>query len=80
MILKLYNTSDSNNTIGKTLVDEETFNITFKGTFDIMNPIVMLKSNIPILKNNAQIPEFGRYYFITSIQILPNKIYELFRM
>ena len=78
MILKLYNTSDSNNTIGKTLVDEETFNITFKGTFDIMNPIVILKSNIPILKNYAQIPEFGRYYFITSIQILPNKIYELF--
>ena len=78
MILKLYNTSDSNNTIGKTLVDEETYDITFKGTFDIMNPIVILKSDVPILKNYAQIPEFGRYYFITSIQILPNKIYELF--
>lgn len=78
MILKLYNTSDSNNTIGKTLVDEETYDITFKGTFDIMNPIVILKSDVPVLKNYAQIPEFGRYYFITSIQILPNKIYELF--
>ena len=78
MILKLYNTSDSNNTIGKTLIDEETFNITFKGTFDIMNPIVLLKSNAPILKNYAYIPEFNRYYFIISIQILPNKIYELF--
>jgi len=78
VILKLYNTSDSNNTIGKTLVDEETFNITFKGTFDIMNPVVILKSIIPIIKNYAYIPEFSRYYFITSIQIQPNNIYELF--
>ena len=78
MILKLYNTTDSNNTIGKTLTDEETFDITFKDTVNIINPIVVLKSNVPILKNYAQIPEFGRYYFITSIQILHNKIYELF--
>ena len=78
MILKLYNTTDSNNTIGKTLTDEEIFNITFKDTFDIVNPIVRLKSDTPILKNYAYIPEFDRYYFITSIQIEPNKIYELF--
>ena len=78
VILKLYNTSDSNNTIGKTLTDEETFDITFKDTFNIINPVIVLKSNTPILKNYAQIPEFGRYYFITSIQIEPNKIYELF--
>ena len=78
MILKLFNTTDSNNTIGKTLTDEETFNITFKDTFDIISPIVILKSDTPILKNYAQIPEFGRYYFITSIQIQPNNIYKLF--
>ena len=78
MILKLYNTSDSNNTIGKTLTDEETFNITFKGEFDIINPIILLKSDTPILKNYAYIPEFNRYYFIISIQIQPNKVYELF--
>ncbi len=78
MVLKLFNTTDSNNTIGKTLTDEQTFDITFKDTFDIINPIVMLKSDVPILKNYAQIPEFGRYYFITSIQIRPNGIYKLF--
>ena len=78
MILKLYNTSDSNNAVGKTLIDEETFNITFKERFDIINPIIRLKSDAPILKNYAYIPEFNRYYFITSIQIQPNKIYELF--
>lgn len=78
MILKLYNTTDSNNTIGKTLQEEEIYNITFKDTFDIINPVVMLKSDVPIIKNYAQIPEFGRYYFVTSIQIQPNKIYKLF--
>lgn len=78
MILKLFNTTDSNNTIGKTLTDEQTFDITFKETFDITNPIVMLKSNVPILKNYAYIPELGRYYFITSTQVQPNKIYQLY--
>lgn len=78
MIIKLFNTTDSNNTIGKTLTDEQTFDITFKDTFDIINPIVMLKSDVPIIKNYAYIPEFGRYYFITSIQIQPNKIYKLY--
>jgi len=78
MIIKLFNTTDSNNTIGKTLTDEQTFDITFKDTFDIINPVVLLKSDVPITKNYAQIPEFGRYYFITSIQIQPNKIYKLF--
>jgi len=78
MIIKLFNTTDSNNTIGKTLTDEQTFDITFKDTFDIINPIVVLKSDVPILKNYAYIPEFGRYYFITSIHIQPNKIHKLF--
>lgn len=78
MIIKLFNTTDSNNTIGKTLTDEQTFDITFKDIFDIINPIVLLKSDVPIIKNYAYIPEFGRYYFITSIQIQPNKIYKLY--
>jgi len=78
MIIKLFNTTDSNNTIGKTLTDEQTFDVTFKDTFDILNPIVMLKSDVPILKNYAHIPEFGRYYFVTSIHIQPNKIHKLF--
>lgn len=77
MILKLFNTTDSNNTMGKTLTDEQTFDITFKETFDIINPVVMLKSDVPILKNYAYLPELARYYFITSIQVQPNKIYRL---
>lgn len=77
MILKLYNTSDSNNTIGKTLTDEQTFDITFKDAFDILNPVILLKSSTPILKNYAYLPELERYYFITSIQVQPNKIYRL---
>ena len=78
MILKLYNTSDSNNTIGKTLTDEQTFDITFKDTFDILNPVILLKSSTPILKNYAYLPELARYYFITSTQVQPNKIYRLY--
>lgn len=78
MILKLYNTSDSNNTIGKTLKDEEIYDITFKDTFDILTPVILLKSSTPILKNYAHLPELARYYFITSVQVQPKEIYKLF--
>lgn len=77
MIVKLYNTKDSNNTINKTLTDETEFKIMFKGQADIINPVVKLKSKTPILFNYGYIPDFKRYYFINNIIIEPNGIYTL---
>lgn len=77
MIIQLFNTSDSNNTINKTLTDETEFKIKFKGQADIINPIVKLKSKDPILFNYGYIPDFKRYYFINNIVIEPNGIYTL---
>lgn len=77
MIIKLFNTSDSNNTINKTLTNETEFNIKFKGQADIINPVVKLQSETPILFNYGYIPDFKRYYFINNIVIEPNEIYRL---
>lgn len=77
MEIKLYNTKDSNNTINKTLTDEVVFDITFKDTANVINPIVKINSEIPLLYNYAYIENFGRYYFINNINVMPNKIYIL---
>lgn len=77
MIMKMYNTNDSNNTINKTLANETEFNIKLKGDTSITQPIVVLHSNNIILFNYAYIPEFNRYYFVDKIELFPNGIYSI---
>lgn len=77
MIMKMYNTSDSNNTINKTLANETEFNIKLKGDTSITRPVVVLHSNSIILFNYAYIPEFNRYYFVDKIELFPNDIYNI---
>lgn len=77
MIMKMYNTSDSNNTINKTLANETEFNIKLKGDTSITQPIVVLYSNNIILFNYAYIPEFHRFYFVDKIELFPNGIYNI---
>lgn len=77
MIIKLYNTSDTNNTINKSLENEKQYNIKFKGIADIKNPVVILNSETFVNYNYAYIPDFNRYYFINNVEIQPNNIYKL---
>ena len=77
MIMKMYNTTDSDNTMGKTLTDETEFNIKLKGNTSITQPVVVLHSNNIILFNYAYIPEFNRYYFVDKIELFPNGIYNI---
>lgn len=77
MIMRMYNTSDSNNTINKTLANETEFNIKLKGDTSITQPVVVLHSNNIILFNYAYIPEFNRYYFVDKIELFPNGIYNI---
>lgn len=77
MEIKLYNTKSENNTINKTLENETSFTIRFKGVADIKNPVVILNSSTFLNFNYAYIPDFKRYYFIENIEIQPNNIYTL---
>ncbi len=78
MIIKLYNTRSSNNTINKVLQNEQEFNITFKDTADINNPVIKLYSKDLLLYNYAYIPDFKRYYFISNITTTPKNVYILY--
>lgn len=76
--IKLYNTSDANNVICKTLEDETTVtDVRFKQSTDIMNPTLALKLDSYPNFNYCYIEEFSRYYFIDSITVTPNNVYEV---
>lgn len=77
MIIKLYDTSSSNNVVNKVLENEQSFEIKFKDRTDIVNPVVILKSDTLILSNYAYIPDFNRYYFVDKIELFPNKVYNI---
>lgn len=77
MLMKLYTTKTPNNTIGKVLENETEYNIKFKAQADRTKPVVVLMSEIMIDFNYAYIPDFNRYYFVESIEVTPNKIYNI---
>lgn len=74
MEIRLYNTTDSNNTINKKLTGEKIYNVIFKDNANIINPTIKIRTNDIITFNYAYIPTFNRYYFINDIDIEPNRI------
>ena len=77
MLMKLYTTKTPNNTIGKVLENETEYNIKFKSQADRTKPVVVLMNETMIDFNYAYIPDFNRYYFVESIEVTPNKIYNI---
>ena len=77
MLMHLYSTKAPNNSIGKVLENKTEFNIKFKAQADRTKPVVVLSSETMIDFNYAYIPDFNRYYFVESIEVTPNKIYNV---
>lgn len=77
MELILYNCLDSNNTINKTVTDEEVLDVNLKERTNITNPIIKLRSKTFINKNYCFIPTFDRFYFIEDVTFLSNDIQEI---
>ena len=63
MKLYLYKTSDSYNTIGKTLTDVKTIDINLKNNVDLYNPsLILINDDIYKTVNYAKL--LDRYYFV----------------
>lgn len=75
MVVKLYNTPSDNNVIGKELNDEMVLdNVKLKDATDVMNPVLVLKTEDTFNYNYCFVPKFNRYYFVRNIQVTPNHI------
>lgn len=78
MLIKLYDCTDSYNTINKTLTGEIERDIRLKDKVNIITPIITLKSSSIINKNYCFIPSFNRYYFIQDVIIVNDNIQEIY--
>lgn len=77
MLISLYNTTDSNMIINKTLTNKVDYDIKIKDNVSLINPVIILKTETLITSNYAYIPNFNRYYYIENIEVFPNDIYNL---
>lgn len=67
VLLTLYKTISSNNTINKVLTDPMNLHINLKRDFDISNPSILLNIEGDIKGfNYASIPDLNRLYFISK--------------
>lgn len=48
-----------------------------RDSFDILNPIITVRSKTNITANYCYIPVFGRYYFIEGVRVESNDKYEI---
>lgn len=77
MQIKLYNTTDDNIKVNKTLSDEVVYNIKIKAETSIIEPTIILQTENYITSNYAYIEHFNRYYYIENIVVFPSNIYNI---
>lgn len=75
MELQLFKTKEAINTMNKEKILVDTFEISFKSQTDILTPYIKIYYPEQIeLVNYAFIPELNRYYHITNVEPMNNKI------
>ena len=77
MDIKFFQNSSEKNKIGKTLTNETTVSGTLRETTDIINPVVLIEAENLTGFNYAQIPTFGRYYFIERMEVVREDLWRV---
>ena len=67
MQVEFYHTSDNANTINKTLQPVNTVDIIFRQAVNEATPFIIMNKNKLTGSNYVHIPNFNRYYFISSV-------------
>lgn len=75
--IMLNNSEDAK--INKNITTIASLSGTLKNETSIMNPTILMEGNVSSIAgcNYMYIPEFGRYYFITDVRSIRNKLYEI---
>lgn len=75
MTVYLYNVSINPIVLNKNIGTGDQYSCTIKDNLDVLNPVLELDFNSSTLsKNYMYIPDLGRFYFITSIEIINHVI------
>lgn len=73
----LYKTDNRNNVLAKGLTNELKLNGTLRENTVITAPVITVEISGAFDYNYAYIADFGRYYFISKIEIQRNKLFRL---
>lgn len=76
MEIRLYNTSDDRIVVNKTLTDELILEGTLKESLNVLSPSVMVTVDVSEY-NYMYIPEFERYYYINSVEVIKNGLWQI---
>lgn len=77
MQIQILTTSSPNNYLNKTIESIGTYDCVFKEDSSILNPTIIIENvSLSILKNAnyCYIQTFGRYYYISNVEIMRGKI------
>ena len=77
MNIVLYVNNSEQNKINKSLSNPVTFTGVLKEETNIINPVILMEVDNPYNYNYAFIPEFNRYYFISNITSVNNKMWRI---
>lgn len=78
MNISLYQTSSSNNTLFKSLASEKTLQGILRSECSVLTPIIEIETDTNISAYNyAYIGDFGRYYYITDIVAVTDRLWKV---
>lgn len=77
MNITLYKTKSPNNKVDKVLTDSTSMSGNLRDESNVMTPSIIIQSGNISQYNYAKIQEFGRYYFITSIDSVRNGLWRI---
>ena len=72
-----YNNSQDKATINKTLNGATSLSGLFIQPFNIINPVIVIRSNTPVTFNYCFVPSLNRYYFVESITVQTANTYQI---
>lgn len=76
MTINGYTMLDSHNVLNKTLTQVFSMTGTLKDKCSVTDPVILIEATA-VTANYFQIPEFGRYYFLTDSPVYRNGFWEL---
>lgn len=77
MTLILYQNKSEYNKLDKELVEILNLTGTLKNSCSILAPVILIENDSLINANYCYIPEYNRYYFITDVTVIKNKLFQI---
>lgn len=77
MTIILYNNSSAPNFVNKSITEVDRITGVLRNPASVTDPVITIERDNPTGFNYVQIPEYGRYYYVTGISMTNNMLLSL---